>query len=125
LFFNQGFKLTIRILENETEVSFFNRELYEAFKINPEVRLFLPSLAISSLVVPLDQMVAFDARSTTYGYALSDSLVLFPGNCVADIVYNVINHVEISNQGVYVIAATRVISNRYLYERMWGNNRRQ
>jgi hypothetical protein len=27
-------------VENETEVSFFNRELYEKFKLNPEVRTF-------------------------------------------------------------------------------------
>jgi hypothetical protein len=27
------------VLENETEVSFFSRELYEAFKANPEVGL--------------------------------------------------------------------------------------
>ena len=28
-------------IENETEVSFFNRELYEAFQANPEVPLAL------------------------------------------------------------------------------------
>lgn len=29
------------LAENETEVSFFNRELYEAFKQHPEVSLFV------------------------------------------------------------------------------------
>lgn len=33
--------LTSTRIENETEVSFFNRELYEAFKTNPEVMLAL------------------------------------------------------------------------------------
>ena len=38
--------LCSRIAENETEVSFFNRELYEAFKVNPEVcsTLTFPSI---------------------------------------------------------------------------------
>jgi hypothetical protein len=45
--FGADFRLMIVIIwrspffvaENETEVSFFNRELYEAFKANPEVGL--------------------------------------------------------------------------------------
>ncbi|KAH7908018.1 hypothetical protein BJ138DRAFT_1158638 [Hygrophoropsis aurantiaca] len=31
------FTFTFVIIENETEVSFFNREAYDKFKLNPEV----------------------------------------------------------------------------------------
>lgn len=31
--------------ENETEVSFFNREFYETFKANPQVRTISPVLS--------------------------------------------------------------------------------
>lgn len=39
--------LTFAFPENETEISFFNRELYEQFKRNPEVG---PSVALPYLV---------------------------------------------------------------------------
>jgi hypothetical protein len=32
------------VLENETEISFFNRTAYEAFKQNPEVCIFYVAL---------------------------------------------------------------------------------
>jgi len=36
---NDDSKLLVNVgFENETEVSFFNLELYEAFKVNPETR---------------------------------------------------------------------------------------
>lgn len=34
--------------ENETEVSFFNREFYETFKANPQVRTISPVLSTYS-----------------------------------------------------------------------------
>lgn len=43
--------------ENETEVSFFNRQLYEQFKQNPEVRfLSVPHSFTDLILAPSDEM---------------------------------------------------------------------
>jgi hypothetical protein len=39
------------VTENETEVSFFNRDMYEAFKLDPQV--FFPIYGILDLVISL------------------------------------------------------------------------
>jgi hypothetical protein len=44
------------ISENETEVSFFNREMYESFKLNPQVFSIPATLHSSFILLNVDSM---------------------------------------------------------------------
>ena len=59
--------MTLAFLENETEVSFFSRQLYEQFKVNPEVGDHkFPNIIPLLMVLTLDQMGGLAEIHTDY-----------------------------------------------------------